>query len=286
MAKKKAATEESNETALAPRDPNATELQPWEQRLLDKAKQQRESVAGIGGGMFASIKGGTLKINDNPVPGNAIGCVVLGHMTCKAWFEKDYDPHANASPTCYAYGRDGQNFKGMQPHAESDDKQATSCDDCPKNVFGTAKTGRGKACRDSFKIAIIQSGDLGGNGVFMPYGDNAKGIDRLTKADVVMMSIPATSLASFAAHVRSMNDSQLRPLFGVHTKIIVDKDQTGEYPTVKFECLGLLTEKQVGVAESRVAAAMDELMRPFPKLDGPAKPAAKAPAKKGKGGKF
>lgn len=278
MASKKAPKEETS-TALAPRDPNATELAPWEQRLLDKAKAARESVAGVGGGMFASIRGGTLKINDNPVPGNTVGCVILGHITCKAFYSKDYDPNSNASPDCYAYGRTGQNFKGMQPHAEVGDPQAHDCDNCPNNVFGTAKTGKGKACRDSFKLALIQSGDLGGNGVFIPYPDNAKGLDRLAKSDVVLMSIPATSLDSFAKHVRAMSDGQLRSLDGVHTKIKVEKDQSGDYPVVRFECLGLLTEKQAAITDSRCAAAMDLLIQPFPKLGEPAKKDAPAKGK-------
>ena len=56
-----------------------------------------------------------------------------------------------SSPCCWS-------LEGEAPHGSSDDPQAQSCRDCPWDKLGTAKVGRGKACKTKANDFIIQTG--------------------------------------------------------------------------------------------------------------------------------
>lgn len=70
----------------------------------------------------------------------------------KIYYEGKYNPNEDATPpTCYS-------DDGIIPAANASKKQCDNCRDCPHNVFGTAINdfgGRGKACRDHIKLAVI-----------------------------------------------------------------------------------------------------------------------------------
>lgn len=280
MAKKAAAAA----TALVPRDPSQA-LEPWEQDLLQRAQEEQETVEGIGGGRRASIKGGKLKIGDNSIPGNKLVCVIVAHKAMKRYFEGDFDPSGDdkVMPVCYAFGR---NFKDpMTPHAECAKKQAASCDTCPHAEFGSAKTGRGKSCKDSINIAFIEAGSLAANGVFMPYTNSGADLNRLRTAEVVKLSIPATSLKAFKAHIDNMRENFGRPSNSMYTQLEV-KMSDNDYPTVEFTPLGKLTQEQHAIVDQRSKTVEAELIQAFPKPSSKDAKAKGTPAaKKGKGKK-
>ena len=262
----KAASTEVSEvetTEIAPRDSN-TALEPWEEKLLAEAQAQKETVADIGGGLFASIRGGKITIGDNVV-GKEMACIILANCAGKAYYKNGFNPGQAESPECYAFGAA---LKGLSPHEQSPEKKCDECDKCKYNEFGSAKTGNGKACKDSIRLIFIEGGSLGKNGVFIPYGNKAPDLAKLAKNDAVKLSIPPTSLASFAKYVRAMSEANSRPLFAVHTLIKVDmvSKNGADYPEVKFECLGLASKEQIGTLRDRAAACAPELSQPYPKL--------------------
>lgn len=287
MAKKAAA---SASTALVPLDPN-TKLEPWEEELAARAREEQETVDGIGGGLRMSIKGGKLRIGDNVVPGNKLVCVLVTHIAAKRFFEGEFDPSGDdkTPPICYAFGR---NFKDpMTPHAECPKKQAESCDGCPHDAFGTAKTGRGKACKDSFNIAFIEAGSLGSNGVFMPYTDSAADLQRLRSNQIVKGSIPATSLRTYKDYVDNLRENFGRPTNAIYTQIEVemsDNNAGADFPVVKFTPLGKLSQAQSQILEQRTKATAPEMIQAYPKASVSPKGASKSSGKgtepkKGKG---
>jgi hypothetical protein len=285
-------TTKETTTALAPRDPNVA-MEPWEKELEAEAQKAKDSVADIGGGLFASIKGGKLTIGDNVIPGNQLACIVLAHCAGKTYYPTGYNPKVAESPKCYAFG---PTLKGMVPHKEADAPQHPACDDCKHNVFGTAITGNGKACKDSIRMVFIEGGSLGTNGVFIPYTDKPSDLGRLQKNEAVKLSIPPTSLGAFAKYVRAIAETSKRPLYGVHTLIKVAMTSKGgaDYPEVSFECLGMVSKDQIGVLRARASAAEPELSQPYPKMgakkdadtDEDEPTTSKAGGKKSKGGKF
>jgi hypothetical protein len=273
--KSKAATEE---TALAARGP--TELTEFDAELAAEAQKAKDTVEGIGGGLFASIRGGKLTIGDRVVPSGKIAVVIVAHTACKTYYPNGFDPKKAESPTCYAFG---DKLKGMIPHAQSAKTEHHECDTCPQNAFGTARQGNGKACKDQMRIAFVEGGSIEENGVHIPLTDSKVDLGKLSASDMVKLNIPPTSLSAFAKYLKSVADLVQRPLYGVATKIEV-KMGDDEYPVISFSLLGPLSAKQIQAVRPRTSSAKEDLVQPFPKMsEAPKKGAASKEAPEGAG---
>jgi hypothetical protein len=276
MAKTKTALAQKPETSSTElAKPEETGLTNWEAQMEADAMAAKGKMAGVGGGLFFSIAGGQLKLGDNPIPNNEVAVIVLAFTNAKAYYDKQYIPGKPASPKCYAYGDDADT---MAPHDESEVKQSESCKGCKWNVFGTAAVGRGKACRDSAKLAVISAGTMV-NGVFHPFEE----LDPFRKGEVAVLSVPPTSLAAWANYVRALAGVQKRPPYGAVTKIRVASHAIKQVE-VTFDCLGMVPNNVMPIVAGRSKTAEAGLATPFPKLEDQQQ--AAKPAGKGTKGKW
>jgi len=252
--------------------PVGKDLVDWEEQLAADAVEAKGKIAGTGGGQFASIRGGTLTVGGNPIPNNELACVILAFANQKAYYEKEFDPSTPASPECYAFGDDAAS---MQPHSQCEKPQSEACKGCQHNEFGTALRGKGKRCRDSVKLALIPAGSLVG-GVFHPITET----EAFKKADVVMLSVPPTSIAAFGNYARALAGVQHRPPYGAFTKISVRSDPKKQV-AVSFDCLAMAPTELLSTLRERSKSVETSLAVPFPKLEEKTAP----PTKAGKPGK-
>jgi hypothetical protein len=75
----------------------------------------------------------------------------------RSFYASDYDPDAKGSaPDCFSN-------LGDKPEASASNRQASNCASCPKNIDGSGKNGKGKACRFSRKVALFLDGDESGD---------------------------------------------------------------------------------------------------------------------------
>ena len=87
---------------------------------------------------------------------NAIILAML-EKPSRSYYEKDYDPDAKGTaPDCFSN-------LGDKPEASASNRQAANCATCPKNIDGSGKNGKGKACRFSRKVALFLDGDESGD---------------------------------------------------------------------------------------------------------------------------
>jgi hypothetical protein len=266
--------------ALAPRP--TTELEPWEQELAKEAQASKETVAGIGGGVFASIRGGRLSIGDVEFPDGNAAVIVLGSVKTKAYYEGDFDPKTPTPPVCYAFGKVNgtETHNDLVPHPESAKVQCESCKNCPHNIFGTANRGKGKACKDQIRLAFLDGGSFE-NGVFKPL----KKIESVVSGDVAILSLPPTGLVPWASYVRGLSDNVHRPVYGVVTHLHVAPDDT-TIVKLTFACQELCTKEQIVPLRARAAGVEALLVQPYPKAGAVAAPAKPGKGKKGKKDKF
>lgn len=202
----------------------------WDEELAKEAEIAANMEQSSGGGQFFSLRGGTLSFDDAPLPGNQMIVVIVDAIMENVYYEGRYDPDTPQSPTCFAFGRDE---KDMEPHIiVTDAGQAQSTEGCAKcehNEFGSADTGRGKACRNTRRLALI------------PAGINKKGEveliedeDHYKNSAIAFMKIPVTSLKGYSAFVKQVANSLRRPPHGIFTKIRVVPDQKTQF-RVLFE---------------------------------------------------
>jgi hypothetical protein len=139
----------------------------------------------------------------------------------------DFDSENPQPPVCYAFGDDED---ALTPHPDSADKQAAACKGCPQNEFGSAEKGRGKACKNTRRLALVAAPDVDD-------GD-------LSKIKLGFMKLNVMSIKGWAAYVKSLNDKYRRPPFAVVTEIEVANDAKSQF-RVLFDFKALIPESKI-----------------------------------------
>lgn len=231
----------------------------WQKKLAQyaqKAKQTSEAFGG--GGSWLSFKGGVLSYKGATVPNNETEVVVLDSVLENLFYVDKFDPNTPAQPVCYAFGYDKDE---MAPHEKAPDKQHDRCATCANNKFGSADTGRGKACKNQVRLALI------------PYGDGS--YDALAEGELTFAKLPPTSGANWTTFVGA-TQAQYPDLatFAHRIRVKVVPDPKAQFK-VQFTHLERLSQEQLAAVFSRVAEAEAAIVPadPFPPIEAPAQPA-------------
>lgn len=114
---------------------------------------------------------------------NTLKVVILGFVHNAAWWEKSWTPGQSAIPDCAATGEINtqyaeaarppmvKSFDELEPRiiegenedGEPREPQAAVCGECPNNVFGSGPNGKGKACKNSYILAVLPADDPEGH---------------------------------------------------------------------------------------------------------------------------
>jgi hypothetical protein len=141
------------------KNPNAVAV------ALPPSKLGAQIASGMGGyNRIATNTNGTFK---RIVNGEQVGKAIRGEFNAiifamldkpsRSFYASDYDPDAKGSaPDCFSN-------LGDKPEASVTNRQSPNCASCPKNIDGSGKNGKGKACRFSRKVALFLDGDESGD---------------------------------------------------------------------------------------------------------------------------
>jgi len=254
---------------------DSTALALIKAEMLEDANALVKAEATAGGDVSSlGTRGGVLVYKDEKLKNNQISCVVVDYTMAKAFYPGIFDPENNAPPACYAFGKD--DAKGMSPHPEAEEvpkgadlKPVQSCADCPMNVFGTSSTGRGKACSDTRRLALVLL-------------DDVRSADDAKLANPILLKVPVTSVKAWSAYVKTLATVVGLPPYAVVTKISLTPDAKTQFQ-MNFETVEELTD--VGVIRA-LRSKRDEflavLQEPFAKAQDKPAP-GKKPAGAAKG---
>lgn len=191
----------------------------WDEEMAKYADAAAKTEESVALGQFISMRAGQLSFNGVAFPDNEMDVVVMDHVMENTYYTGRYDSENPASPVCYAFGREDAE---MAPHEKSAQPQNETCKGCELNEYGSSETGKGKACKNSRRLALITSDSL----------------ENLEEAQVVYMKIPVTSVKGWAQHVDSLKKSLRKPPFAVVTRVKVVPD-----PKSQFKVLFSLVEE-------------------------------------------
>lgn len=210
-----------NRTEVAVFGMNLTDIRDTYAEILEAQAEvggmvmYRAKVATGGGKAFDIVTGD--EETDTSVP-SFTGVIVYNH-NCNAYF--DEDTTGNTPPVCSSMdGLIGFDTESGEP---------ISCKNCPRNAYGTAKNGRGKACKNMHRLYIMTED--------MPIP--------------LVLSLPPTSLKAFQNYrMSALAAKKLKPNEVVtEFSLTAQQSQSGQkYSVVKFKLLGKLDEEQAGVA--------------------------------------
>ncbi len=274
---------------MAPRKPTTKALTTWDEELAKQAAASAAMEENTASGSFFSLKSGVLSFNDSPIPGNEMAVVIVDHILENVYHEGEYDPDDPQGPSCFAFGRDE---KVMKPHDivfEAGKQQNDCCgipgsaDCCPQNEWGSADRGKGKACKNTRRLALLPAGTFDKNGNFKSIEDP----EHYENTAIAYMKLPVTSVRGYAAFVKQVAGALKRPPHGLMTKISVVPDAKSQFKVI-FEALVQVPNELMGVIMQRHQEAAASIEFPYQLADdeptagkGKKKPAAKKrPARK------
>lgn len=238
-------------------------LTKWDAELANLAAAAVRTEEHVGAGSNAiKLAGGRMTFKGAEVPGNKMNVVIVDHCLENAFYKGKYDPSNPTTPVCYAFGREN---KGMAPHADSPEPQSKECNGCPNNEYGSADTGKGKACKNIHRLAIITQGDL----------------DDVEAAEVAFLKPPPTSGKAWAGYVRQLAEVLKRPPLGVITEISVIPDAKSQF-ICQFKLIEKIDDSEVlGAVIDKNKDVARTLMSPYIQIEAapPTARRAKANAK-------
>lgn len=246
----------------------------WDEKLAEDAQAAAAAEASAGGGQFFSARGGILAFNGAPVPDNTMAVVIVDGVFENVYYEGKFDPDTPTPPTCFAFARDE---KSLAPHdvvVKAGQAQNATCKGCPHNEWATADTGRGKACRNTRRLAMIPAGELDRSGRFTAWPS----ADDFEKATLGMMKLPVTSVKGYATFVQQVANGLKRPPYAIFTKVRVVPDAKTQF-RVLFEPIEKVPDRYMDAIMQRRDEAAGVIDQPYPmeyEDRAPAKPAAKA----------
>jgi len=195
--------------------------------LSDVAK----SLAAGGGsaGKRISIKGGVFRLISG---GKEVAAIEDRHLDVvivnaaptvnRVFYMKKFDKDAQGqAPDCWS-------ADGKTPSADSENKQASSCDECPQNIAGSGN-GNSRACRYQQRLAVVLANDVDG--------------------DVLQLALPATSIFG-------KENGDARPLKAYATWLTAQNvdptdvvtrmkfDTSSESPKLFFKAMRYLTDSE------------------------------------------
>lgn len=245
----------------------STSLVAWDQQLLADAEIAKSSEESVMLGSFVSLKGGVMSLNGNPFPGNKVQALVLDSVLENVFYGQDFNPDSPASPECYAFARKEDDLK---PHEKVASPVHATCKGCANNEWGSADKGRGKACKNSRRLAII------------PADEALKSADTMRDAKIAYLRIPVTSVKAWAGYVTQLATVTKKPPYAVVTEIAEVPDPKSQFKlTFKLVRDVRETHAQAALLE-RVQEARSSIIFPYaPRSEDGGEPKAK-----GRGSKF
>jgi hypothetical protein len=251
----------------------SNEVAKWEERLAVLASEY--TAAEQVGGSFLSTKGGVLRFGDDEMPGNQMVVIVLDVVHARTFYTEKFvaGGENNPPPRCYAFGRTPQEVEEMAPHPSMQadlsyfQPQNETCKGCPNNEWGTSDTGRGKACGERRRIALLPAGyyqpKRGSRDFDLHLFDRPEHVKHYESADIAYLQLPVMSVKDWSRYAIHLEGTHRRPPFGVISRVWLEPDPKSQF-RVKFEVLELLPEELVETIYARHVEAKREIIFGYP----------------------
>jgi hypothetical protein len=204
------------------------DLTHWDQQLTEQANMAAGTVSSAEGGGNFSIRGTMLTFQGNRFDNDEMAVIIADFILLNQWYDNEpFEEDNYKAPYCWAVGRDAAQ---IAPHEQAEDPQSESCVECKWNCFGTADIGRGKACKNGYRLACVSAGELDRAGNLSLYED-----DYLEKSAFGWLNVPPTSTAAFASFVQQLQNAFKRPPHAFVAKVKVYPHPKHKMAAISFE---------------------------------------------------
>jgi hypothetical protein len=219
------------------------ELAAWQQDLAIHAKAVAHNEGSDSSAI--TIQHGAMMYHDQPIPNNELDVIVIASSTERCYYDKPYDPDVISSPACFAQSLDP---KTLSPHENVPEPQAESCSSCPLAEFGSAKQGKGPACKTYRKLIMIPA-------------DTAA--EDVPKAEMAYLKVSPTSVKNWSKYAQQLVSSAGIPPWAATTQVKVVPDKKTIHQ-VTFNGIAPIEDQALLAAiHGRIEEAEGNLMQPY-----------------------
>lgn len=212
------------------------EVAAWEEELKRKAAEESDRTPVGAGNQISVRKNGEFRHQGADV-GNEIQVIVVDHVFMNQYFDSPFDEDNPSPPACYAVSAKDKN---MAPVDGSPVKQSPGCDGCWANEWKSDDRGRGKACGNKKRLAVVFADDVEG--------------------ELSFLTVAVTSAPNFNKYVKKLNDASGLPVSAVVTKVGFDDSE--DYQKLTFVTEDRLDRETYNAIQARVPEARAALMAP------------------------
>lgn len=267
--KKKAAKKKSAGKALATTSKNK-QIANWEERLGAMAKQ--DSVRGhkMGESNFISTQGGILSHQGQELP-NPLIVIVTDFTYENAYYTTVFDADNPAPPACFAIGDDPDELTPSDTSPELQVAAGDMCEACDMNEWATSQTGKGKACKNGARLALVNA--TNGDDIDMSLVNAA--------SEPAFLRVAPTSLKHFEKYKNKITKVTGSPLLAVVTEIELVPVKT--WHELHFTFIQQIEDEQTLQNMLAVHDAYEEILREPYDVSGYEE--QRAPVRRGGGGK-
>ncbi len=162
------------------------EVATIEAQLREEAADLAASLGNITDKIVTQNK--AYKLPNGTVLGPVMEAVILGFVDSSSYYENEiYDANNIQEPICFA---DAKGTQIKAPAKSIDKPMAATCPECPHFAYETSATGKGKRCKEEYKLALIPDGET----------------------EPMVLSIPPTGRRAFAKTMNTLVSAYTHPI--------------------------------------------------------------------------
>lgn len=227
----------------AVQDPGGALMEFEAQLLADAADEAAKEQVGF---PWISIRNKEFSFSGEVI-GDEVTTIIMLAAYENSFYQEIFDADNPVPPSCFALGYDQDRLAPVVDQVEK--AEAEACASCWANKFGSADKGKGKACKNSRRLALLEP-------------EAASPED----ASIAFLRLPPTSLGNFSKYVKKLATLGKRPTYAVVTKLSFDKDEA--YPVIRFEAVQRIDDRAKLTAIMKVRESVREsLTEPFRKRE-------------------
>ena len=144
------ATPGAASTSVAVKKPNAGNIVSIQDALRAQVANMAGRIMPATGNAIRVSQDKQISLPDGTKVEGALELVIVDFVAVHNFYEGKFDKNDIKPPSCFAIGTDPRN---MVPSPNSPNKQASECQTCPMNQWGS--DGKGKACKNGRKLAVL-----------------------------------------------------------------------------------------------------------------------------------
>lgn len=157
VAKKKVAKKKTG-NALATRSANKS-IANYKERMAEMAQADTARGHAMGDSNFISTQGGIFTFQGNEIP-NPFNAIITDFVFENAYYDSTWDPDNPVPPACFALGESPEDMVADPSSPDIQGGEGHACEGCEMNDWETSNTGRGKACKNGIRLALVNADDL------------------------------------------------------------------------------------------------------------------------------